>query len=113
MNNLHMNRFDTLITAYSLLLLIGGVAGYFMAGSMASLLMSTIFAILLISSLFFVRISSIMGNRVIFSLLSILIVFFGYRGLASAKFMPSGMLCILTAVILGFAISWRKKTVST
>ncbi len=108
MKNL-LDRFDTLITGYSLLLLIGGVIGYIMAGSLASLFMSSIFAILLLSSLFLIRFYPTIGDRSIFTLLALLTLFFAYRWYA-VKFMPSGLLCLLTIVIAGFALSWRKKS---
>ncbi|MBS0634515.1 MAG: TMEM14 family protein [Verrucomicrobia bacterium] len=90
-----MNIFNSVITGYSLLLLVGGVIGYFAAGSIASLLMSTIFAIGLLSSLFF------KWHRVIFSLLGMLVLFFAYRWYMT-KFMPSGALCLFTIAILAF-----------
>lgn len=97
-----MNRFAILITGYSLLLLIGGVTGYFLAGSIASLLMSTIFAILLIGAIF-----CRMYNT-IFALLGILALFFAYRW-GVGNFMPPGMLCILTVAvgIVGYLIRRR------
>lgn len=106
-----MDRFDNIITGYSLLLLVGGVIGYLVAGSLASLLMSSIFAILLIGSLFIIRIYPVAGTKAIFALLSLLAVFFAYRWY-TIKFMPSGLLCLSSLVVLGFAYSWRKKIVS-
>lgn len=90
-----MNIFNTVITGYSLLLLVGGVVGYFVAGSLASLLMSTFFAIGLLGSLF------LRWYKFIFGLLGLLSLFFAYRWYM-AKFMPSGLLCLLTLAVLGF-----------
>jgi uncharacterized membrane protein (UPF0136 family) len=105
-----MGRFDNLITGYSLLLLIGGTTGYFIAGSIASLLMSSIFAILLIGSLFLIRFYPEKGYKTVFALLCALSLFFAYRW-ASVKFMPSGLLCILTLGVLWTAYNWRTKTI--
>ncbi len=102
------NRFNAIVTGYSLLLLVGGVIGYVMAGSLASLFMSSIFAILLIGSLFVMRFYPLYGYRAVVAFLSILALFFAYRWI-SIKFMPSGFLCILTLVILGFAVRLREK----
>lgn len=88
-----------LITGYSLLLLIGGVIGYFVAGSMASLLMSSIFAILLIGSLFFDKIWPDGAFKAVISLLGILILFFAYRWYVT-KFFPAGAICVLSTVVL-------------
>lgn len=93
-----MNRRDMLITGYSLILLIGGVIGYFVAGSLASLLMSTIFAILLIGSLFLSRFYASFSNSAILSLLGVLALFFAYRWYVT-KFFPSGAICILTVTV--------------
>ncbi len=97
-----MNQFGILITGYSLLLLIGGVFGYFMAGSIPSLLMSTIFAILLIGSLF------CRFYKTIFALLGVLVIFFAYRWYVGS-FMPPGMLCIVTiaVAIVGYLMRRR------
>lgn len=103
----NMSRFDTLLTGYSVLLLIGGVAGYLVAGSLASLLMSSIFAILLIGSLFLIRFYPVIGYRTVFSLLGLLSLFFAYRWY-TVKFMPSGLLCILTLTILAVSYNWWK-----
>lgn len=94
-----MNRFDGTIVGYSLLLLIGGLIGYFMAGSSASLLMSSIFAALLIGSLFLIRVFPAAGYRTVSTLLVILTLFFAYRWY-TIKFMPSGLLTILSLIIL-------------
>jgi uncharacterized membrane protein (UPF0136 family) len=91
-----INQFNVLITAYSLLILVGGVIGYFVASSIASLLMSTIFAILLIGSLF------IRCRQAVFALLGVLALFFAYRWYMG-KFMPSGMMCIVTLAVLAYA----------
>ncbi len=103
-----MTRFDNLITGYSLLLLIGGVIGYVIAGSQASLFMSSIFAILLIGSLYLIRVKPTIAYTCIFSLLALLTLFFAYRWY-TIKFMPSGMLCILSLVVGSLAYVWKKE----
>lgn len=105
-----LDRFDKLITGYSLLLLIGGTVGYFIAGSVASLLMSSIFAILLIGSLFLIRFYPEIGCKSVFALLCALSLFFAYRW-ATVKFMPSGLLCMLTLTVLWMAYNWRNKAI--
>jgi uncharacterized membrane protein (UPF0136 family) len=90
---------NKVITGYSLLLLIGGVIGYFMAGSLASLLMSSIFAILLIGSLFLDKLFPDGSFKSILFLLGILILFFAYRWYVT-KFFPAGAICVLSVVVL-------------
>lgn len=110
MDEVHMNRVDAVITAYSLILLIGGVTGYMLAGSTASLLMSATFAILLIGTLFLSRFYPAFAQKTTYTLLSALILFFGYRWY-SIKFMPSGLLCLLTLSVLTtvFLLTYEKK----
>ena len=108
-NGDNMTRFDNLITGYSLLLLIGGVVGYVIAGSHASLFMSSISAILLIGSLYLIRIKPSIAYKCIFSLLSLLTLFFAYRWYSN-QFMPSGMLCFLTLAVGLLAYAWKKES---
>lgn len=104
-----MNRFDATIIGYSLLLILGGVIGYLAAGSVMSLLMSAISAILLMSSLFIIRLSPIAGYRVTFVLLSVLTLFFAYRWYLTNKFMPSGLITLLSLGVLGFTLYLRAR----
>ena len=104
-----MNRFDTLITGYSFVILTGGVIGYIMAGSTASLLMSSIFAILLIGALFLLRLWPTLAIRAIYTILTLLSLFFAYRWY-NTKFMPSGLLTIATLAVLTVAVYFRKKS---
>ena len=108
MCSMKLNRFDVSIVGYSLILLIGGVVGYLVAGSLASLLMSSISTILLIGSLFLIRFFPAMGYRVVYTLLTLLGLFFAYRWY-TIKFMPSGLLTLLTVVVLAMAVYWNKK----
>lgn len=103
-----MKRFDMLITGYSFVILMGGVIGYLMAGSTASLLMSSIFAILLIGALFLLRIWPSFAYRSIYTLLTILAIFFAYRWY-QGKFFPSGLLSIATIAFLTVIVYFQKK----
>ena len=103
-----MNRFDLLVTGYSLLLMIGGVIGYLAAGSVASLLMSAIFAILLIGALFLMRFYPPEALKAIYLFLSILVLFFGYRWY-SGNFLPSGLLSLVSLAVLLFGLYLKTK----
>lgn len=104
-----MKNLNTVVTGYSLILLIGGLIGYFIAGSLASVVMSSLFATLLIGSLFFMRLYPAKGAAVLYTLLTALILFFAYRWYMS-KFMPSGLLCLLTIATLGISFGIQNKT---
>lgn len=103
-----MNRFDLLVTGYSLLLMIGGVIGYLAAGSVTSLLMSAIFAILLIGALFLLRFYPDESAKLIYLLLAALTLFFSYRWY-NGKFFPSGAFALLSLFVLLFSLYLQSK----
>ena len=86
----------TILWVYIVLLVIGGLIGFLKAGSKASLITSVCFAALL----------SLCAVGVIFQpyvadiVLAVLLVFFGWRLSQSRKFMPNGLMLILTLATL-------------
>jgi len=82
--------------AYIVLLLAGGVMGMVKAGSKISLLTSSVFALLLaLCVLGYIRpfyVSDV--------LIGLLVVVFGIRFAKGRKFMPSGLMLGLSAVVL-------------
>lgn len=92
-----MNQFATLILwIYIVLLVIGGLIGFLKAGSKVSLIMSVCFAAAL----------SLCAARIIFQayvadiLLAVLLVVFGMRLAKTKKFMPAGLMLVLTIAAL-------------
>ena len=89
-------RPDVILWVYIVLLVIGGLFGYLKAGSKVSLIMAVSFAAIL----------SLCAARVIFQayvadiLLAALLVVFGMRLTKTKKFMPSGLMLILTVAAL-------------
>ena len=86
---------------YIVLLVAGGLMGLVKAGSKISLMVSVAFAAALswcAMNLWRLRPST---NALVADLiLIVLLVFFGMRFAKSKKFMPMGMMCILTVVTL-------------
>lgn len=80
---------------YVVLLVAGGLMGYLKAGSMVSLFTSTAFAIPL--ALCALGILPMWLARL---LTGILAAFFLFRALKTQKFMPAGMMAIVSAIIL-------------
>jgi uncharacterized membrane protein (UPF0136 family) len=86
----------SLLWVYIVLLIAGGLFGFFKAGSRPSLIASVTFAALL----------SLCALRVIFldyvtdMLLVALLVVFGMRLAKTKKFMPSGLMLAITALVL-------------
>jgi len=89
-------RASLVLWIYIVLLVVGGLIGFLKAGSKVSLIMSVVFAALL----------SLCATRVIFQpyvadiLLAALLVVFGMRLAKTKKFMPSGLMLILTVAAL-------------
>jgi len=81
---------------YIILLVIGGLIGFFKAKSQTSLVMSVVFALLL----------SLCAAHVVFQpyvadiLLAVLLVVFGMRLAKTKKFMPGGLMLIITVIAL-------------
>lgn len=84
---------------YSGLLVIGGLIGFISAGSMASLIMSTIFAFLILFSLY------LENQYLTTGLIAFLTLFFTYRAFQTGKFMPPGMLALITFGVLVMILS--------
>ncbi|MHC1763843.1 MAG: TMEM14 family protein [Verrucomicrobiia bacterium] len=87
---------NTILWIYIVLLIAGGVAGFLKAGSKVSLVTSVVFALAL--ALFAAGlIAWPLGANL---LLGILLVVFIVRYVKTRKFMPAGLLILLTAVAL-------------
>lgn len=87
---------NTVLWIYIVLLVAGGMVGYFKAGSKASLIASVSFAAALVLS----ALGFIFQPHVADIILAILLVFFGIRLGKSRKFMPNGMMLVLTLLTL-------------
>jgi uncharacterized membrane protein (UPF0136 family) len=86
---------------YIALLMAGGLMGFLKAGSKASLIASSAFSVVLV--LFALNFVPFQHHVWV---LAFLLVFFGMRFAKSKKFMPNGMMTILTliALLLGFVL---------
>lgn len=92
-----MHNFANIILwVYIVLLFIGGLIGYLKAGSKISLITSAVFAAILILC----DIGFISEPHFADIVLVILLVFFAYRLTKSKRFMPNGMMAILTLATL-------------
>lgn len=89
-------RPNTILWIYIAFLVLGGLVGFFKAGSKASLIASVSFAAVLSLSATGVIFQSYVADIV----LAFLLVFFGMKLAKSKKFMPSGLMVILTVLAL-------------
>jgi uncharacterized membrane protein (UPF0136 family) len=87
---------ETILWIYIVLLVIGGLFGFFKGKSQVSLIMSASFAAAL--SLCAVRI--IFQDYVADILLAALLVVFAIRVVKTKKFMPAGMMLVITLITL-------------
>jgi len=85
---------------YALLILSGGIIGYIKSQSVASIVMGLTFAIALLASAYTMMKGIQIGFYIASTLTLILSIFFTYRLIMSHKFMPSGLMCILSLVML-------------
>ena len=91
---------NTILWIYIVLLVVGGLIGFLKAKSKVSLIASSIFAALLvltaIPGLFTPRMALGLSNVI----MAVVLVVFALRLAKTKKFMPSGMLLIMTIVAL-------------
>ena len=83
---------NTILWVYIALLIVGGLIGFLKAGSRISLISSVVFAVLL--ALFAAGIVSWRPGADI--LMVLLLIVFGIRYAKTKKFMPSGLMIVLT-----------------
>ncbi len=88
-------RVETILWIYIVLLVAGGVMGLVKGKSKISLVASVIFALLLVMCIF-----QVLPFQSYIWILAVLLIFFGWRLIQSRKFMPAGLMVILTVLAL-------------
>jgi uncharacterized membrane protein (UPF0136 family) len=92
----------TVLWIYILLLLAGGLIGFLKAGSKVSLITSAASAALLILTLIPGLLGQRLANGLADAIMAALLVVFAIRLAKTKKFMPSGLLLIITGLALAF-----------
>ncbi|HEY3760901.1 MAG TPA: TMEM14 family protein [Verrucomicrobiae bacterium] len=92
---------------YIILLLIGGMIGFFKGKSKVSLITSTVFAVLLVLTLLPHVLDRSFASNLANILLLVLLVVFAIRLGKTKKFMPAGLMLILTIVALALRNLYR------
>lgn len=90
-----MTADQIILLIYSILLEAGGAMGFIKAGSKASVIASTAFAVVI-----FLFIFNVFPIEYAWTVIAFLILFFGMRFVKGRKFMPNGMMLILSIVTL-------------
>lgn len=91
---------NTVLWAYIVLLVIGGIIGFVKAGSKVSLQMATAFAVALVLLAIPNLFDAGFRRGGINVLLAILLVVFTVRLVKTKKFMPAGMMVVATVITL-------------
>lgn len=90
----------TVLLVYIVLLLVGGLIGYFKGKSAVSLVMSAIFAAALTVCAVPGILPEAFSQNVANVLMAALLVVFGIRWAKTKKFMPAGLMLVLTVIAL-------------
>lgn len=101
-------QFDNIVFwCYVVLLLIGGLIGFFSAKSKVSLMTSAVAVALLILARLPGVFQPSFGRGLENVIMALLIVAFAWRLSKTKKFMPNGLMLILTVVVL-FLLDFRR-----
>jgi len=93
------------LAVYAVLLAVGGVIGYTKAASMPSLIAGLGSALAAIVALVLSFQNTNMGMGLGCAVALLLLLFFGYRfAVKTRKFMPAGLLAVVSVVVLAVAI---------
>lgn len=88
------------LAIYGFLVLIGGIIGHMQAKSTISLVMGTIFGVMILGASLALYKKKRASIWISLSLVLLLDAFFSYRFFKTLKFMPSGMMMILSLITL-------------
>jgi uncharacterized membrane protein (UPF0136 family) len=94
------NFADTVLWIYIVLLLVGGLIGFFKANSRVSLISSSVFAALLVLTVVPGVFQPAFARGLTNVILAALLVVFAVRLARTKKFMPSGLMLVLTMLAL-------------
>lgn len=100
-----------IVALYGILIFIGGLIGHIKAGSNASLVMGVVFGLLLLLSSGGMFSKKYLKKGVYFALILTLILdaFFTYRFLSTMKFMPPGLLALVSLGVMVSLISYLRR----
>jgi uncharacterized membrane protein (UPF0136 family) len=91
---------NTILWIYIVLLLVGGMIGFFKAGSKVSLITSAVSAALLVLTAIPGLFGPALRRGLADGIMAALLVVFSIRLTKTKKFMPSGMMLVLTILAL-------------
>jgi len=92
----------TVLWVYILLLLAGGLIGFLKAGSKVSLITSAVAAAALVLTAIPGLLGATLARGLADAIMAALLVVFAIRLAKTKKFMPSGLMLVITALALAF-----------
>ena len=99
---------DTILWIYVVLLLVGGLIGFFKAKSKVSLITAAVFAAVLILAMLPGVLQPAFARNLVNVLLALLLVAFAVRLAKTKKFMPSGFMLVVTVAALALRNIFRQ-----
>lgn len=94
---------SNILLIYAAILLVGGWFGYSRAGSLVSLIASVTAAGSILTSAFLLK-TNLNAERFSLFIITILLIFFGVRWWWTLRFLPSGLMTIVTALTFGLLL---------
>ncbi|MFQ5751936.1 MAG: TMEM14 family protein, partial [bacterium] len=85
-----------LVLIYGILVIVGGILGYVKSKSVPSIISGSIFGVLIVGSSLLMFKAIALGSYAALVLSVFLAVLFGFRFKVSRKFMPAGLMIILS-----------------
>lgn len=97
-----------IVLIYALIVFLGGIFGYIKAESVPSLIAGVLFAVILSTGAFALMNEKWIGMQIAIATTVLLGAFFLYRFTLSYKFMPAGLMVVLSAAMLAYLLIKRK-----
>ncbi len=98
-----------IVLVYALLILLGGLMGFRQAHSLASLVVGSVSAIILLVCASGMFRKSLLAYTLAMAFILVLTLFFAYRFALTEKFMPAGMMTMISALALLTVVFRSKK----
>lgn len=107
-----MRPIGWLVLIYGLIVFLGGIFGYVKAESVPSLVAGVVFAVALSTAAFALLNEKWIGMTLALASTALLSAFFLYRFVHTHKFMPAGLMALLSLLVLAFLI-YKRTRIST